>query len=209
MSERESVGLPRTCSGDMYPAVPITVPASVPTCCVGASPERSASGRVSLARPKSRIFIASVAGNENVFRLQVAMDDALFVRGGQTTGNLLSVVDGLAGRESAVAQAVPQCLAFQQFRDDVGRAAVFANVEDGKNVGMVQRCRRAGFLRETLQALGIGGKRCWENLDGDIAVQATVASAVDFAHPTGADWRLNFIRAEFRARGQRHAWARL
>ncbi len=114
------------------------------------------------------------------------MDDALFVRRGQAAGDLLRVVDGFAGSECAGAQAVAQRLAFQQFGNDVGRAAIFANIEDGKNVGMVQRRRGAGFLREALQAFGIGGKGCRENFDGDVAVQAGIAGAVDFAHAARA-----------------------
>ena len=112
----------------------------------------------------------AVVGDEKIFRLQVAMDDALFVRGGQAAGDLLGVVDGFAGSERAVAQAVAEGLALEQFGDDVGRAVFLADIEDGENVGMVQRRGRAGFLREALQALGIGGERCGQNLDGDVAV---------------------------------------
>jgi hypothetical protein len=57
MSDRPSAGLPFTCSGDMYPSVPMTTPGSVPAA-VGrlvCAPE-AASLCVSLARPKSRIF---------------------------------------------------------------------------------------------------------------------------------------------------------
>jgi len=61
-AEREDVGarvswLAPDLLGRHIATVPMTVPASVPaTCCVGASPEASASGRVNLASPKSRIL---------------------------------------------------------------------------------------------------------------------------------------------------------
>jgi hypothetical protein len=48
-SERASAERPRTCSGDMWPKVPRTTPGSVAAEVLG-------SGRISLARPKSRIF---------------------------------------------------------------------------------------------------------------------------------------------------------
>ena len=58
MSDRWSAGLPFTCSGDMYPSVPITTPGSVAAGAVGrfvcCAP--SFSFCVSFARPKSRIF---------------------------------------------------------------------------------------------------------------------------------------------------------
>jgi len=53
MSERAPTGSPRTCSGDMYPAVPITIPgwesAMVAVLSAGLA-------TFCLASPKSRIF---------------------------------------------------------------------------------------------------------------------------------------------------------
>ena len=57
--------------------------------------------------------------------------------------------------QRTVSQPFAQRLAFQQLRNDIGRAVIFADIEDRKNVGMVQRGGRAGFLREALQAFGI------------------------------------------------------
>lgn len=50
--------LPRTCSGDMYPAVPSTVPGVVSTRPVGTADPAAdnGAGSVSFANPKSRIF---------------------------------------------------------------------------------------------------------------------------------------------------------
>ena len=61
-----------------------------------------------------------------------------------------------AHRQRPVAQPLAQGLAFEQFGNDIGRALLFANIEDGKNVGMIQRRGRPGFLRETLQPVAIG-----------------------------------------------------
>ena len=49
----------------------------------------------------------------------------------------------------------------------------------------------------------------WQNLNGNNAIEAGVASAVDLAHATGAERRLNFVGAKFRARGQGHLGAKL
>ena len=58
MSERGSADFPFTCSGDMYPSVPMTTPGSVPTDAVGrfVCCPVAASFWVSFARPKSRIL---------------------------------------------------------------------------------------------------------------------------------------------------------
>ncbi len=60
MSDRWSTARPATCSGDMYPAVPTTLPTALPSAAsVGASEMSGALSRfsVSLARPKSRTFV--------------------------------------------------------------------------------------------------------------------------------------------------------
>ena len=54
MSVRKSAASPRTCSGDMYPAVPSTVPGIVATAVTACG--CASIGSVSFARPKSRIF---------------------------------------------------------------------------------------------------------------------------------------------------------
>ena len=46
----------------------------------------------------------------------------------------------------------------------------------------------------------------WQHLDGDVAIQPSVARAIDFAHPAGAERRDDFIRAESSARNQAHGF---
>ena len=80
----------------MYAAVPRIIPARVGRgdVIVGEWP-RSASaaragsiGSIALARPKSRTLTAAVGRDLDVGRLQVAMDDAPFVRGLERLGDL-------------------------------------------------------------------------------------------------------------------------
>ena len=59
---------------------------------------------------------------------------------------------------------------------------VLANIVDRKNVWMVERRGGARFLSEARQPIRIGGERCGKNLDGDVAVKACIAGAVDLAH---------------------------
>src|ERR1700683_1535660 len=48
-----------------------------------------------------------------------------------------------------------------------------------------------------------------QNLDGDIAPQPRIASAINFAHAARSERRLNFIRPEFCASGKAHGWLEL
>jgi len=45
-----------------------------------------------------------------------------------------------------------------------------------------------------------------ENFNRDSSIEANIPGAIHFAHPPCAQWRLDLIRAEFYARGQRHSW---
>src|SRR5262249_39907895 len=54
----------------------------------------------------------AVFGDEEVFRLQVAVNDAFLVRGGKSLGNLNCVVDRVARRQSSGDQPRAQRLAF-------------------------------------------------------------------------------------------------
>ena len=74
---------------------------------------------------------------------------------------------------------------------------------------MVQRRRSPRFLRETLQTIGISGKRSWQNFDCDIAVQPRVSRPINLAHAAGANWRMNLVRPQLRSRSQWHLCARL
>ena len=69
----------------------------------------------------------------------------------------------------------------------------------GQNIGMVQRGCGVGFLLETAQAVGVGGQRLGQDLDGDFAVEPGVVGAVDFAHSTRTKGCANFILPEDRS----------
>src|SRR5579864_5193991 len=88
MSVRESSSSPRTCSGDIYAAVPIALPGMV---------SNSAAATVAALEPVSvwlqfrqsevKDFALAVLGSENVAGFQVAMDYAPPMRGIQGVRN--------------------------------------------------------------------------------------------------------------------------
>ena len=49
--------------------------------------------------------------------------------------------------------------------------------------------------------------RC-QNFDGDRAIKARVERSVNFSHAACAQQRLDFVRAEFRARSEGHSGSR-
>ena len=65
-----------------------------------------------------------VGRDEQVVGLHIAVDDALVVRGRESRSHLARVVDGFARRQWAAVQPVAERFALEQFRHDVGRAAL-------------------------------------------------------------------------------------
>jgi hypothetical protein len=86
---------------------------------------------------------------------------------------------------------------------------LLADIEDSENIGVIESAQDAGFVLKAEKPVGIAGDGRRKDLDCYSAVEAGVTSLVHFAHAAGAKRRLDFIGAEFCARGQGHAWAQL
>src|SRR5439155_809261 len=69
---------------------------------------------------------------------------------------------------------------------------------------MIQRRQHLGFALEAGHALGVGGEVGEQDFERDVAVQARVASAIDFAHAARAEQRDDLVRADFCARWKAH-----
>ena len=141
----------------MYDAVPSTVPASV-----------SVPESVMRAIPKSAIFGLALAVEEDVRRLQVAMDEPALVRVREPCGDLgrdpqcLRVGQRRARFQAILERAVRQVLE-HHVRLSVGLAVVVERAE-------VRMRERGGRARFALEAGAVGGRR--EELHRDAAGRA-------------------------------------
>jgi len=88
--------------------------------------------------------------------------------------------------------------------DPSGDVALGCHLVNGKNVGMIQDRCGTGFLLEAAQAVGIGGQRLRQNLDGNFAVRPSVMRAIDFAHAASAQRGADFILSEDCTGSQSH-----
>ena len=69
---------------------------------------------------------------------------------------------------------------------------------------MIQRGHGSGFLFETPQAVAVAGQRIRKDFDGDVALEARITGAVNFAHASRAQQGLNFVRTEFCSGSEGH-----
>ncbi len=74
---------------------------------------------------------------------------------------------------------------------------------------MVQRGHRSRLLLKATQAVGFAGKGFGKNLQRDIAPEARIACAIDFAHAASTERREDLVRSEFCAGGKGHVSAPL
>ena len=147
---------------------------------------------------------AAIFGYKKIFRLQIAMNDSLFVGCGQSVGNLQGIVQSLAHRNRSAPQPLAKSFSLEQFRYDVGRSLVSSDIEYRKNIGMVQGGGSQCLLLKATQPIGVQRERLRQDFDGYFTFEARVTGAIDLAHATRAEKRDYFVRSKFGAWGQIH-----
>ena len=116
------------------------------------------------------------------------MRDACVVRRRQAIGDLRHHFHRLALREMGVAQRFTL--------HDFGDHVVVADIEDTQDIGMIQGGHGAGFFLKPVAARSVMRNVGGQHLHGDIAVQTCIASAVNLAHPSGADRSDDLVRTQ-------------
>ena len=138
----------------------------------------------------------AITANLDVRGLEVAMDDALPVRGFQGFRDLPGSWQGLVERNRAPRETLGQVFALDQFHDErFGGVALFHPMDMG-DVRMIQRGERLRFACEPREAVGIVGEGVREDLEGHVAIEPRIARAVHFAHPAGTQRGEDLVRAE-------------
>ena len=121
------------------------------------------------------------------------MNDAATVGFVEAVGDLRAELQNLVEGEGAFFEALGEGLAFDALHDEIVDAILMADVVEHADVGMIEAGNSFGFAFETLFLHGIGRKMRGKNLDGDSAVEAGVARAIDFSHAAGAERRDDFV----------------
>jgi hypothetical protein len=105
----------------------------------------------------------TVAGDHDVVRLQIAMDDAGPMRFRQATGHLLQVLDQFSQLSPLVVDFLAQGRPFDVFHGDEVHAILFADFVDVGNVWMIE-CRCGLRLpSKTRHAFFLKSKICGQN----------------------------------------------
>ncbi len=88
-------------------------------------------------------------------------------------------------------------------------AAAFLHRVDGDDVRMVELGEGLGLATKAPESLGILRHLGGQYFERYVAAEFRVGGAIDLAHAACAQRRLDFVRAEFRARSKSHPCAQL
>ena len=135
----------------------------------------------------------AAAGDEQVGRLDVAMDDGGAVRGVERIGDLDAEVEQVVERQRAARDALLERLALEQLHHHEVLALLFADVVKDADVRVTQARDDAGFAEEALERLGDAAGFGGQELERDVAAEAGVFGFVDFSHAPAAELREEFV----------------
>ena len=142
--------------------------------------------------------------DEQVLGLEVAVDDALAMGGREAVRRLDRDSEQSVAEWAGGGKQLPQGLALEQLGHDKRCAALGADVVDRQDVRMIERGDGPGFLLEATEPVGVSGNLVGKDFDGNVAVEAAVASLVDLAHAAGPDGCEDLIRPEASAGQEGH-----
>src|SRR5262245_37371386 len=179
----------------MYATVPTMLPGSVNNgLAIVVSIDGSIHQRVHGLGETEIENLRTARSEKNVCRFDVAMHDALGVRGVQGIGDGERDVDEGGGLERPAPEPLLERLAFEQLHRDERR--IGTDVVARAAVRMVERRRGARFAAETFHALRRRRGATRQNLDGHDPIEARVLRPIHFAHPAGTEQADDFVGTE-------------
>src|SRR5262249_48096234 len=143
------------------------------------------------------------AGQRDIGRLQVAMDDPLLVRGfegfGHLSGNRERVIGHRPTRDLPV-----EALAVYEFEDEYLRAVGSLETVDLCNVWMIEGCYDERFAAEGRPALAVVRATGGRGLQRATAPELGGGGAIASPHPPPAESGDDLVDADARADSQAH-----
>ena len=114
--------------------------------------------RVELGDPEVEDLHVAVARDEDVGRFDVAVHEAMRMRGVQAARDLAHIFDRSRERERPAMDLAGKCLPVEQLGHHVGCPVVTADVMNREDVRVGEACDRQRFLLEATETIGTGGE---------------------------------------------------
>ena len=159
--------------------------AGVEVACRGAA-RRRGGGLRQLGQAEVENLRAALVADEDVRRLDIAVDDALGVCRIQRVGELDGDLQQVGDPHRTAIDAVAEALAPEYLHHDIGSAFVVADVENCANPGMAQRAGGSRLDTEAVERLTAGDRLRGKELERDLSPEAFVLGEIHDSHAAGA-----------------------
>ena len=141
-------------------------------------------------------FDLSVAGDQHVARLHVAVDDTTAVGDAECGRDVARDFGGAIRVERTLcADEIGQAATVDEFHDDEVRVVLLAPVEDADDVRVIQVGRGLRLPPEALDERGVGGEVGEQDLDRHRPIEQAITSEEDIGHPTAREASLELVPA--------------
>ncbi len=138
----------------------------------------------------------TAVADEDVRRLDVAMDDAVLVRVREPAAGLGDDVELLPEGQRIAPNAILEILPLQILHRDEGSSLlVVAEVVDGDDVRVLESRHRFRFALEALLELAVRDDGARHHLQRDLTLESRVEAEVDDTHGSFAELSLDLIFA--------------
>lgn len=163
-----------------------------------------------LGDPEVCEFDDAIFADEEIGRLEVAVDDAAFVGVLEAHERLQGDGDGFFKREAFLTtHPLFGIFAFNELHDQIEVTVFFEGVLPLDDIGMFEAGEDAGFREEAFTDLGVFGMLLVEHLDGDGLLGHLMETEEDGTHSTGTEFALDDVlssKDKGKGCGRRHGW---
>ena len=139
-----------------------------------------------LRQAKIQDLGVAALGDENICRLDIAVNNAMGVSGVESIGNLDRQVQQLGQGQAALADALPERRSVEKLHRDEAPALRLTHFVDHANVGMIERGSRPRFPAEPFQHRRVLRDQLRQKLERDHPPQLGVFGLVNHTHPAAA-----------------------
>jgi hypothetical protein len=157
---------------------------------------------VKLGDAKVDHFDVAVFGDEDVFRFEVAVDDAVGVEVAEGVGDLKDNFKGFSLSERFLLDELPKRDAADKFHGDVEPFFPLPLPVEADDVGMIGRFNDLSLFEEAIDDLFVLEKFGEEHFDGDGLLGLGMGAEKEDAHAAAIEDTLNFVGANFRGDGK-------
>ena len=157
---------------------------------------RGPAGSERLRQAEVQHLHRAVRPDLDVGGLQVAVDDALLVRGFERLGDLLRDRQRLVERNRPLRDAVGERRPLDQLHDEGLHTIRLLQTVDVSDVRMIERGEDLRLSLEPREPVRVRRERIRQHLQGIVPLERRVMGAPDLAHPALANQGGDFIGAE-------------